>query len=103
MGGHVKVATVGDLSPGEAMSVEVNDEEVALFNVDGTYYAIGDICTHAGGTLSDGELEGEEIECPLHGARYNVRTGEVLSPPAPKGVKSYSVKVEGDDILISPG
>ncbi len=103
MGGYVKVATVGDLSPGEAMRVEVNDEEVALFNVDGTYYAIGDVCTHAGGPLSDGELEGEEVECPWHGARYNVRTGEVLSPPAPKGVKSYSVKVEGDDILISPG
>ena len=103
MGGHVKVATVGDIPPGKAMSVEVGGEEVALFNLEGTYYAIGDVCTHAGGPLSEGQLEGEEVECPWHGALYNVRTGEVLSPPAPKGVKSYSVKVEGDDILISPG
>ncbi len=102
MGGHVKVATVGDIPPGEAMSVEVGGEEVALFNLDGTYYAIGDVCTHAGGPLSDGELEGEEVECPWHGGRFNVRTGEALAPPASAAVRSYSVKVEGDDILISP-
>lgn len=103
MGGYVKVATIGDLSPGEAMTVDVGGEEVALFNLDGTYYAIGNVCTHAGGSLSDGELEGEEVECPWHGAHFNVRTGEVTTPPAPTGVKSYSVKVEGEDILISPG
>lgn len=101
MGNFIKVATTGDLSPGKAMKVEVNDEEVALFNLDGTYYAIGDVCTHAGGPLSEGELEGEEVECPWHGSRFNVRTGEVLTPPAPKAVESYSVKVEGEDILIS--
>jgi nitrite reductase/ring-hydroxylating ferredoxin subunit len=102
MGGYVKVAEVGDLSPGGAMKVEVHDHDVALFNVDGTYFAIGDVCTHAGGPLSDGQLEGEVVQCPWHGARFNVCTGEVLGPPAPKGVQCFSVKVEGDDILISP-
>ena len=101
MGNFIKVATTGDLSPGKAMKVEVNDEEVALFNLDGTYYAIGDVCTHAGGPLSEGELDGEEVECPWHGSRFNVRTGEVLTPPAPREVECYTVKVEGEDILIS--
>ncbi len=101
MGNFIKVATTGDLSPGKAMKVEVNDEEVALFNLDGEYYAISDVCTHAGGPLSDGELDGEEVECPWHGGRFNVRSGEVTGPPAPRAVESYSVKVEGEDILIS--
>jgi nitrite reductase/ring-hydroxylating ferredoxin subunit len=100
---YVKVATTADIPLGEAMKVEVGEEEVALFNLEGTYYAIGDVCTHAGGPLSDGVLDGEEVECPWHGARFNVRTGEALAPPAPRGVQSYSVKVEGDDILISLG
>lgn len=100
MGGYIKVTTTGDLPPGGQIQVEVNGEAVALFNLDGTYYAIGDTCTHVGGPLSQGELDGEEIQCPWHGARFNVCTGEVTGPPAAAPVKSYPVKVEGDEILI---
>jgi 3-phenylpropionate/trans-cinnamate dioxygenase ferredoxin subunit len=96
-----KVAKVSELPPGGKKLVEVDDIPVALFNVKGQFYAIADVCTHDGGPLAEGELEGEEIECPRHGARFNVRTGAVLCMPAVEPVECYRVKVEGDDILVS--
>ena len=73
-------------------------KKIALFNVDGTFYAIDETCTHRGGPLSEGMLMGIEVTCPWHGAVFDVRTGSVLGPPAPKGVARYNVRVEGDDI-----
>lgn len=99
----VKVATTTDLPPGELMLVEVEDERIALANVGGQYYAVTDECTHSGCTLSDGELEGEVLECPCHGSQFDVRTGEVVSPPANEPLTLYTVRIEGNDILVGPG
>ena len=101
MNDFVKIAEVGELSPGEKKLVEVEGLAIALFNVDGEYYAIDDVCTHDGGPLAEGELDGEEIECPRHGARFNVKTGEALCMPAFESVETYEVVVEGSDVKIS--
>jgi nitrite reductase (NADH) small subunit len=75
--------------------VEVQGKKIALFNLDGKFHAIDNTCTHRGGPLSEGELEGDEVTCPWHGAKFKVSSGEVLSPPAPQGVGSYKVRVNG--------
>lgn len=81
MEGFVKVAVTADLPSGEMMLVEVGDEHIVLANVDGQYYAVTNVCTHAECPLSDGELEGEVLECPCHGSQFDVRTGAVVGPP----------------------
>ncbi|MBI1277085.1 MAG: Rieske 2Fe-2S domain-containing protein [Anaerolineaceae bacterium] len=96
------VATVDELQPGERMVVELGRRWVAIFNVEGTYYAIEDVCTHDDGPLAEGELEGCVITCPRHGATFDIRTGKVLSAPAMVDVKSYDVQVRGNDIQVKP-
>ena len=91
MGKLFKVASTKDLAAGSAMSVEVEGRRVALFNVDGTYYAIDDTCTHRGGPLSEGSVEGDEVECPWHGAHFNIKSGQATTPPAAEGVATYKV------------
>jgi len=100
MGRLVKVADTKAVPPGTAVAIDLEGRSVALFNVDGTFYAIDDTCTHAGGPLSEGELDGTVVTCPFHGACFDVATGEVLGPPAPEGVGRYDVRVEGDDVKI---
>jgi len=100
MAQFVKVGTKGDLAPGQGKMVEVSGRKIALFNVEGTYYAIDDTCTHRGGPLSEGELAGNEVTCPWHGAVFDVTTGKVLGPPATKGVSRYNVRVSGENIEI---
>ena len=100
MGTFHKVAETTNLAPGEGMAVEVGGNEIALFNVDGTYYAIGGTCSHRGGPLSDGSLAGSTVTCPWHGATFDVCTGKNLTPPAPAEVPSYNVRVEGNDIEV---
>jgi nitrite reductase/ring-hydroxylating ferredoxin subunit len=95
-----KVATIQEIPSGQAKKVTVGNRQVALFNVDGTFYAIDDTCTHRGGPLSEGELEGKEITCPWHGARFDVSTGTHLSPPAPRDVTSYKVQVVGEEVQV---
>ena len=95
-----KVAEAKGLAPGKGMAIEVAGNKIALFNVDGTCYAIADACTHRGGPLSEGSLEGSTVTCPLHGADFDVCTGENLTPPAPAAVTSYNVRVEGDDVEV---
>jgi len=97
----IKVANVSDLRPGEKKLVEYEDEDVGLFNIAGQFYAISDVCTHDNGPLVDGELDGDCIICPRHGARFNVMTG-VQTMPAFSPVPLYQVQIEGDDILIAP-
>ena len=99
----VKVAVTTDLPPGELMLVEVEDERIALANVGGQYYAVTDECTHSGCPLSEGEMEGELLQCSCHGSQFDVRTGEVVSPPADEPLTRYAVRIEGDDILVGPG
>ena len=100
--GFVKVAQVGDLSPGEMMVVEVEQERILLVNVEGNVYACDDICSHAYASLGEGDLSGEEVECPLHGSAFNVITGESLSPPADESVRVFELRIEGQDILVGP-
>src|SRR3972149_2108676 len=99
----VKIAKVGDIPPGTVKVVGSGRRHIALCHVDGGFYAIADVCTHDGGPLGEGELYGDEIECPRHGARFDVRTGAVLSLPAVKPVASYPVRVEGSDIYVELG
>ena len=96
----VKVAQTSELSPGTGKVVEAEGRNVAIFNVEGTFYAIDNTCTHRGGPLGEGELNGEIVTCPWHGANFNVKTGAVTNPPARAGVRSFPVKVEGIDVLV---
>ena len=100
MAGFVKIAKSDDIQPGQGKMVEVGGKKIALFNVDGFFYAIDDTCTHRGGPLSEGELNGKEVTCPWHGAMFDVTTGQVLRPPAPKEVSGYNIRVEGGDIEV---
>ena len=100
MGEFVKVAKTNDIQPGAAKAVQIRGTDVALFNVGGAYYAIGNTCTHVGSPLAEGQMAGEEVACPWHGARFKIPTGEVLGPPARTGVAKYSVRVQGDDIEV---
>ncbi|HVN81060.1 MAG TPA: non-heme iron oxygenase ferredoxin subunit [Terriglobia bacterium] len=96
----IRVAGVQEIAPNTALAVEVKGQPIAIFNVGGNYYAIGDTCTHRGGPLSQGVIEGSTVTCPWHGATFDITTGKVLTPPAPQGVGSYKVVVEGNDIKI---
>jgi 3-phenylpropionate/trans-cinnamate dioxygenase ferredoxin subunit len=97
---YVTVARAADVPPGERIVVEVKERYIAIFNVSGTYYAIEDVCTHDDGPLAEGELHGLEIECPRHGARFDISTGKVLLMPATQDVQRFEVRVEGDALQI---
>lgn len=97
----VTVAKKGYLEPGELMYVEVDDEPVVLINLDGELYALNDICTHEEASLADGEIVGDEIECPLHGGAFNIRTGEPAAFPVAVAVEKYEVRVVGDEVQVS--
>jgi 3-phenylpropionate/trans-cinnamate dioxygenase ferredoxin subunit len=99
----VKVARVADIPPGARQVFEIEaDIYVAVFNVGGKFYAIEDICPHDDGPLAEGEMVKEYvIECPRHGARFDIRDGSVVQMPASSPVPWYPVKVEGDDIYVA--
>ena len=97
----VKAAQVNELSPGQGKVVEVEGQSIALFNVDGTFSAIDNTCTHVGGPLGEGALVDDAVSCPWHGAVFNVKTGACTGGPAASDVKSFAVKVEGDDVLVA--
>jgi len=96
----VKITETKEVAPGTGKVVVAEGRSIALFNVAGTFYAIDNTCPHRGGPLGEGELAGEVVTCPWHGAKFNVKTGEVLGPPASKGVQSFPVKVQGSDVLV---
>lgn len=95
-----KAAKLGEVPRGGVKVVEAGGEEVLLCNVEGTLYAVANCCTHDGGPLVGGTLLGDEIECPRHGARFCVRTGEVRSLPAVVPVPTYPIRIERDDIQV---
>ncbi|MEK6983403.1 MAG: non-heme iron oxygenase ferredoxin subunit [Nanoarchaeota archaeon] len=100
MPNFVRVASVSDLKPGENKVVNVNETEVALFNVDGEFFAITNSCMHKGGPLGEGVLEGDVVTCPWHGWRFNVKTG--ISPVMPTAkIPIYQVKLEGNDVMVA--
>jgi 3-phenylpropionate/trans-cinnamate dioxygenase ferredoxin subunit len=96
----VKVAAVSEVTPGQKKQIDLDGVEVVLCNVNGEYCAIEDVCTHDGAPLGNGRLRGEEIVCPRHGARFNVKTGAALSMPAVEPVETYPVKIDGNDIFV---
>lgn len=100
MSSFVKVATRAELPPGGKLLVEVDGRAIAVFNVEGADHAIDDVCTHDGGPLAEGELMGCEIECPRHGARFDVRTGHALCMPAIEAVTTHTTEIRGDDIYV---
>ena len=100
MADFVKIARTDDVPVGKAKIYDVDGRQIALCNVDGAFYAIDDECTHDGGPLGEGELEGDTVTCPWHGWQYNVKTGACLGKDGIK-VACYDVKVEGGDITIA--
>lgn len=100
MGKFVTVATTDEMESQPAKCIEVDGQKIALFKTEGAFYAVSDTCTHRGGPLSEGDLEGAVVTCPWHGAKFDVKTGAVVGPPAQTGVKSYLVKVTGTNIDI---
>ncbi|MFZ0895812.1 MAG: non-heme iron oxygenase ferredoxin subunit [Candidatus Nitrosopolaris sp.] len=96
----VRVADTKDISSSQMKAVEVAGEKICVVNVEGKYYAIGNVCTHRGGPLAEGTLEGYEVECPWHGSKFDVRTGEPTRPPAKRSEPIYELKVDGNNILI---
>ena len=97
------MARTDELQPGAMMLVELGRfERILLVNLSGEYYAVEELCPHSGAALSEGDLYGEDVECPLHSSVFNVRTGKALRPPADEDLTVYQVRVEGDDILVGP-
>jgi 3-phenylpropionate/trans-cinnamate dioxygenase ferredoxin component len=97
----LRVCGISELSPGEVKRIE--EPAIAVFNVAGTFYAISDICTHAEASLSEGTVDGETVECPLHGACFDLRTGEALTPPAVDPVQTFPVVIQEDTIYVETG
>lgn len=100
MGRRVTVARVGDVPPGGAISVRVEGQAIALFNVEGRFFALADTCPHQGAPLSEGTVSGGHVICPWHGAEFELASGRVLSPPATTDVPAYPVHVEGEEIQV---
>lgn len=98
----VKAALTSEIAAGEKKLVHVGDTWTLLVNLEGKYYAIDGKCSHASAVLSRGQLDGDELMCPLHKSVFNVRTGEVLTPPASGNLKVYPVRIDGEDILVGP-
>lgn len=105
--GFIRVADISEIETGKTKKVRVGDIEVLLVNVEGNFYAIDTLCTHYGGDLSEGKLEGNILTCPVHGAKFDVRDGKVFSPPSEQldrpdieNLTSYPLRIENRDIFI---
>ena len=98
--GYVKVGQVADFPAGSLKKVTVGVDDVVVASVGGKLYAITDKCTHRGGPLNEGELEGSTIICPWHGGKFDLTTGKVVSPPPTKDEASFAVRIEGTDVLL---
>lgn len=101
MSDFVAVAKTSEIAPGTVKVVRINDMPIGVANVDGEFYAFGDVCTHDDGPVAEGELDELQIECPRHGARFDIRTGEAKLLPAVTPIPVYPLRVEGDEIQVS--
>ena len=101
MSGFVAVAKVGEIEEGQVKVVRVDDASVGVANVDGEFFAFADVCSHDDGPVAEGELDDHLIECPRHGAKFDIRTGAARQLPAVVPIPVYDVKVEGDTISVS--
>jgi nitrite reductase/ring-hydroxylating ferredoxin subunit len=100
--GFIPVAKAVELSPGQMKWVAVNGERRVLANVEGAFYAISDVCGHRNAPLSRGRLDGYLIECPLHFAQFDVRTGQLVNGPVSTAIPVYEVRVDGETVYIKP-
>jgi nitrite reductase/ring-hydroxylating ferredoxin subunit len=97
---RIRLCSVDDVAPGEVRKVETGDLAVAVFNLDGTYYVTDDACTHGPGSLSEGCIEGDIVECNFHQGAFNIRTGEVVLPPCMIPIKTYPASVSDGAVYI---
>ena len=100
MSGWVTVAKAGELAPGQWRKADVDGASIAVFNLGGEYYAIEDVCTHDGGQLTGGVVEGDQVVCPRHGARFCIKTGAALTAPAYEPTATFPVRIENGEIQV---
>ena len=100
VGSRIRLCSTDDVDWDSAIRVEEGDLTLAVFNVNGTFYVTDDLCTHGPGSLSEGYLDGHNVECDFHNGQFDVRTGEVVAPPCMIPIKTYKVVVENNDVLI---
>ena len=94
------VAKTDEVQEEEPKAVQVGNEYIAIYRVDGKFYATDDICTHEFASLCEGFIDGDIVECPLHAGQFHIPTGKAMSPPVTEDLKTFAVKVEGDDIYV---
>jgi nitrite reductase/ring-hydroxylating ferredoxin subunit len=100
MSRRLDLCSTADVAPGTALKVEIEDLALAVFNVDGEFFVTDDACTHGPGSLSEGNVEGDVVECNFHGGRFNIRTGEVVGPPCMVPIKTYPATVVDGKVTI---
>jgi len=97
---HLDLCATSDVAPGAALKVEVEDLALAVFNLDGKFFVTDDLCTHGPGSLSEGYIDGDIVECNFHNGQFNIRTGEVVAPPCMVPIKTYPVTVLDGRVTI---
>lgn len=100
MSRRIDLCSAADIAPGNALKVESGDLTLAIFNVDGEYYVTDDLCTHGPGSLSEGYIEDDVVECNFHNGQFNIKTGEVVAPPCMVPVKTYKTTIENGRVFI---
>lgn len=101
MANWIKIAQVGQVDEDESLAIEVDGKQLALHHTEGEYFVTDNVCTHQYALLSDGYIEDGCVECPLHQAQFDLRTGKAMCAPATVDIQTYEVKTEGDDILVA--
>jgi biphenyl 2,3-dioxygenase ferredoxin component len=97
---RIDLCSVAEISPGSALKVETGSLVLAVFNVDGEYYVMDDLCSHGPGSLSEGYIDGDVVECNFHNGQFNIKTGEVVAPPCMVPMKIYKTVVENGRVII---
>jgi nitrite reductase/ring-hydroxylating ferredoxin subunit len=97
---RIDLCSTADVAPGAAIKVETGDLSLAVYNIDGEFFCTDDLCTHGPGSLSEGYIDGDVVECNFHNGQFNIKTGEVVAPPCMIPIKTYKTLVEGDRVLI---
>jgi 3-phenylpropionate/trans-cinnamate dioxygenase ferredoxin subunit len=97
---YIAVGSVSELKDGQRLFIEIDDTPIVIINIEGNYYAIADVCSHDDGPVGEGNIEGFEIICPRHGARFDIQSGKVLSLPAFVDIPAYPIRLVGEEIEI---
>jgi nitrite reductase/ring-hydroxylating ferredoxin subunit len=100
MADRIDLCSTADVAPGNAIKVEAGDLTLAVYNVEGEFFVTDDACTHGPGSLSEGYIDGDVVECNFHNGQFNIKTGEVVAPPCMIPVKTYRVVVDGERVMI---